>query len=215
MPEATLVRAIAVSMRGRNRGAFALSGIRPSALPPALCFIGCAPQQRPWSSSVTLLAPGCPGQASGAAFGFDERTGAEWWTRSGCQSQAVHDDLVEHPRDLGQGQADDLRVTKQGGIVWMALALLVKTRLWLGGEVSAQRDLLLSRRRLERIRRCAAHRPLFVCTDGGARTAGRFARPFVRPRAYGQGRTATAATMAPSLHHPRRQALRAATGGRD
>ena len=48
----------------------------------------------------------------------------------------------------------------------MALAIMVKTRLWLGGEVSAQRDLPLIRRLLERVRRCAAHRPLVVCTDG-------------------------------------------------
>ena len=85
---------------------------------------------------VTLLAHGCPLQAIVAAFGFDERTIAAWWARSGRQGQAVHEYLVEQPRDLGQVQADELRVKKQGGIVWMALAMMVKTRLWLGGEVS-------------------------------------------------------------------------------
>jgi hypothetical protein len=54
--------------------------------------------------------------------------------------------VVEQPRDLGQVQADELRVKKQGGIVWMALAMMVQTRLWLGGEVSAQRDMTLIRR---------------------------------------------------------------------
>jgi transposase-like protein len=115
---------------------------------------------------VTLLAHGCPIQAIVAAFGFDERTVAEWWARSGRHSQAVHEYLVEHPRDLGQVQADELRVKKQGGIVWMALAMMVKTRLWLGGEVSEQRDRPLIRRLIERVRRCAAPRPLLVCTDG-------------------------------------------------
>ena len=115
---------------------------------------------------VTLLAHGCPVQAIGAAFGVDERTVAAWWTRSGRQGQAVHEYLIEHPRDLGQVQADELRVKKQSGIVWMALAMMVQTRLWLGGEVSAQRDLPLLRRLIERVRRCAAHRPLLVCTDG-------------------------------------------------
>jgi len=115
---------------------------------------------------VTLLAHGCPVQAMVAAFGFDERTVAAWWARSGRQGQAVHAYLVEQPRDLGQVQADELRVKKQGGIVWMALALMVTTRLWLGGEVSAQRDMPLIRRLIERVRRCAAHRPLLVCTDG-------------------------------------------------
>jgi transposase-like protein len=115
---------------------------------------------------VTLLAHGCPLQAIVAAFGFDERTVAAWWARSGRQGQAVHEYLVEQPRDLGQVQADELRVKKQGGIVWMALAMMVKTRLWLGGEVSEQRDLPLIRRLIARVRRCAAHRPLLFCTDG-------------------------------------------------
>ena len=115
---------------------------------------------------VTLLAHGCPLQAIVAAFGFDERTVAAWWARSGRQGQAVHEYLVEQPRALGQVQADELRVKKQGGIVWMALAMMVKTRLWLGGEVSAQRDMTLIRRLIERVRRCATHRPLLFCTDG-------------------------------------------------
>ena len=63
-------------------------------------------------------------------------------------------------------QADELRVKKQGGIVWMALAMMVQTRLWLGGEVSEQRDMALIRRLVERVKRCAARRPLLVCTDG-------------------------------------------------
>jgi transposase-like protein len=115
---------------------------------------------------VTLLAHGCPVQAIVAAFGFDERTIAAWRARSGRQGQAVHEYLVEQPRDLAQVQADELRVKKQGGIVWMAMAMMVRTRLWLGGEVSAQRDLPLIRRLIERVRRWAVHRPLLVCTDG-------------------------------------------------
>ena len=80
---------------------------------------------------MTLLAHGCPVQAIVAAFGFDERTVTQWGVRSGRQGQAVHGHLVEQPRDLGQVQADEIRVKKQGGIVWMALAMMVKTRLWL------------------------------------------------------------------------------------
>src|SRR5688572_25897118 len=115
---------------------------------------------------VTLLAHGCPVQAIVAAFGFDARSVAGWWARSGRQGQAVHEYLVEHPRDLGQVQADELRIKKQGGIVWMALAMMVKTRLWLGGEGSEQRDLPLIRRLIEHVHRCATHRPPLFCTDG-------------------------------------------------
>ena len=115
---------------------------------------------------VTLLAHGCPLQAIVAAFGFDERTVADWWARSGRQGQAVHEYVVEQPRDLGQVQADELRVKKQRGVVWMAMAMMVKTRVWLGSEVSEQRDLPLIRRLMARVRRCAARRPLLVGTDG-------------------------------------------------
>jgi transposase-like protein len=115
---------------------------------------------------ITLLAHGCPVQAIVVAFGFDERTVAAWGARAGRQGQAVQEHLVEQPRDLGQVQADERRVKRQGGIVWMALAMMVSTRLWLAGEVSEQRDMPLIRRLIERVRACALHRPLLVCTDG-------------------------------------------------
>lgn len=115
---------------------------------------------------VTLLAHGCPLQAIVVAFGFDERTVAAWWARSGRQGQAVQECWVEQPRDLGHVQADELRVKRQGGIVWMALAMMVSTRLWLAGEISEQRDMPLIRRLIERVRACALQRPLLFCPDG-------------------------------------------------
>src|SRR5499433_4422206 len=136
---------------------------------------------------VTLLAHGCPVQAIVAAFGFDERTVAEWWARSGRQGQAVQEFLVEQPRDLGQVQADALRVKQQGGIVWMALAMMVKTRVWLGGEVSEPRDMALIRRLIERVRRCAAHRPLLVCTEGLCAYIRAIRETFRDPARTGQG----------------------------
>jgi transposase-like protein len=136
---------------------------------------------------VTLLAHGCPVQAIVAARGFDERTVADWWVRSGRQGQAVQEALVERPRDLGQVQADEIRVKQQGGIVWMALAMMVKTRLWLGGEVSTQRDMTLIRRLIERVRRCAAHRPLLFCTDGLVSYIRAIRETFRDPVQTGQG----------------------------
>jgi transposase-like protein len=115
---------------------------------------------------VTLMAHGCPLQAIVVAFGYDERTVACWLARAGIQGQAVQEHLVEQPRDLGQVQADEIRVKTQGGLVWMALALMVRTRLWLAGAVSPHRDLPLIRRLIARVRRCARHRPLLFCTDG-------------------------------------------------
>lgn len=136
---------------------------------------------------LTLLAHGCPLQAIVVAFGFDERTVAAWGTRAGRQGQAVQEHLVEQPRDLGQVQADEIRVKKQGGIVWMALAMMVKTRLWLAGEVSEQRDMPLIRRLIERVKRCAAPRPLLVCTDGLVSYIRAIRETFREPVHTGQG----------------------------
>ena len=115
---------------------------------------------------VTVLAHGCPLQAIVAALGFDERTVMRWMARGGRQSQAVQEHLVEHPRALGQVQADASRVKKQGGMVWMALAMMVQTRVWWAGEVGAQRDMPLIWRLIERVKHCAARRPLLGCPDG-------------------------------------------------
>ena len=69
---------------------------------------------------VTLLAFGCPVQAIVAAFGLDERTVMSWQKRAGEHCEQVHAHLVAQPQDLGQVQADEIRVKQQGAIVWLA-----------------------------------------------------------------------------------------------
>lgn len=115
---------------------------------------------------ITLLAYGCPIAAIVAAYGVDERTVASWQRRAGSHCQKVHEHLVQQPSDLGQVQADEIRIKCQGGIVWMAMALWVSTRLWLGGAVSACRDGNLIASLIEQVRRCALCRPLLFCIDG-------------------------------------------------
>ena len=115
---------------------------------------------------ITLLAYGCPIQAIVAAFGMDERTVVGLQKRAGQHCQQVHEHLVEQPRDLGQVQADEIRTKIQGGILWMAMAIQVPTRLWLGGVLSTRRDLQLIVALVRKIRRCALCRPLLFCVDG-------------------------------------------------
>jgi transposase-like protein len=115
---------------------------------------------------VTLLAHGCPVQAVVAAFGLDERTVLSWNDRSGKHCEQVHQHLVEQPRDLGQVQGDEIRVKVQGGIVRMAMAMQVSTRLWLGGVLSACRDTALITALMHKVRACALCRPLLFCMDG-------------------------------------------------
>lgn len=90
---------------------------------------------------VTLLAYGCPVQAIVMALGLDERTVRGWWRKAGQQSERVHEHLIGKSQlDLQQVQADEIKVKTQGGTIWMAMALMVATRLWLGGVISRQRD---------------------------------------------------------------------------
>lgn len=118
-------------------------------------------------SIVTLLAYGCPPQAIVAAFGLDERTIARWQHESGRQCQRLHEHIVQTGEvPLTQVQADELRVRLVGGVVWLASALSVGSRLWLGGVVQIQRDRGLIRTLLERVRACGTFDALLLCTDG-------------------------------------------------
>ena len=60
----------------------------------------------------------------------------------------------------------------------MALAMMVPTRLWLGGAVSAQRDQDLIRRLAQCIRRVALCRPLLLAVDGLASYVSAFQAAF-------------------------------------
>src|SRR5512144_560906 len=93
---------------------------------------------------LTLLTHGCPIQAIVAAFGLDERTVAAWQQQAGAHCQQVHAHVVQQGHvDLQHVQADELWVKMVGRRVWMAMALAVPSRLWLGGVISPRRDLTL------------------------------------------------------------------------
>lgn len=131
---------------------------------------------------LTLLCHGCPLQAIVAAFGLDERTVASWQARAGRQCQAVHDHrVVAGHVDVQHVQADELWVKLVGQRVWMALALAVPSRLWLGGVVSSHRDLHLITRLVRMIRGCALTSAILVCVDGLAGYVTAFRRVFRTP----------------------------------
>ena len=115
---------------------------------------------------VTLLAHGCPVQAIVAAFGLDERTVMSWEERSGRQCQQVHAHLVQQPRDLEHVQADEIRVKAQKKVLWVAMAMMVSTRLWLGAVVSQRRDIWLITQLIQIVRFSALARPVLFCVDG-------------------------------------------------
>src|SRR3989454_12534183 len=129
---------------------------------------------------VTLLSYGCPVQAIVHAFDLDERTVASWRDRAGAHGEQVHHALIETGKlDLVHVQADEIRVKGRKLIAWMGLAMMVSTRLWLGGVGSLTRDTTLADRLLQQVRACSqAACALLICTDGWAAYPGSIKRAF-------------------------------------
>ncbi len=116
---------------------------------------------------IILLAYGCPLQAIVKAFDLDERTVREWHARAGKHCQNIHEEVVEKSQqDLQQVQADEIKVKALMGSYWMALAMAIPTRLWLGGVVSRKRDLDLVQSLVDKVRAIALCRPLLLAADG-------------------------------------------------
>ena len=131
---------------------------------------------------VTLLCHGCPVQAIVAAFGFDERSVTNWWLRSGKHCEEVHQHLVQQGKvDLKHVQADELWVKVVARKLWMAMALAVPSRLWLGGVISEHRDKTLITPLVERVRSCAQRLDLLVCVDGVQSYVKAFLKVFRNP----------------------------------
>jgi transposase-like protein len=129
---------------------------------------------------LTLLSYGCPVQAIVNAFDLDERTVASWRDKAGCHCQAVQQHFLEnHPLDLQHVQADELYAKTQGGRCWMAMAMAVPYRLWLGGVVSPIRDLKLIQRLVNLVRLVwCAGKTLLICVDGLSSYVTAFFRAF-------------------------------------
>jgi transposase-like protein len=117
---------------------------------------------------VTLLAYGCPTQAVVAAFGLDERTVADWQDKAGGHAQAVHRHFLgTSPLDLQHVQADEIYGKTAGGRCWLAMAIAVPYRLWLGGVVSPVRDRRLIQRVVDLVRLAwIPGRTLLIGVDG-------------------------------------------------
>lgn len=128
---------------------------------------------------IILLAYGCPRQAIVKAFGLDERTVRDWHKRAGQHCQSIHEHVVENSQhNLEQVQADEIKVKTQRGTVWMALAIWVPTRLWMGGVVSPKRDLDLIQALADKVRSMALCRPLLLAVDGLASYVSAFRNAF-------------------------------------
>ena len=128
---------------------------------------------------IVLLAYGCPIQAIVKAFILDERTVRDWQKRAGRHCQQVHEHLVENSQhDLEQVQADEIKAKTQHSTLWMAFAIWVPTRLWMGGVVSPKRDMELIQSLADKLRQMALCRPLLLAVDGLASYVSAFRNAF-------------------------------------
>jgi len=136
---------------------------------------------------LTLLCHGCPVQAVVAAYGLDERTVAAWRDRAGRHGQRFHEHHVLSGRvELGHVQADELYVKAVARRLWMAMAMAVPSRLWLGGVISPRRDLTLILAVVRMVRSAARSLAILVCVDGLASYVTAFARAFRDPMRTGR-----------------------------
>ena len=153
-------------------------------------FYGLRTEEGVVEKVVTLLAYGCPVQAIVAAFSLDERTVMDWQHRAGTHSQAVHEAHTK-PLNLEQVQADEMRIKLQGKqAVWVAMAVMVSTRVWLGAVVSAHRDSTLIAQLAQLVRRWAKMLALFITFDGFAAYRDAFEQAFADKQKRPRGRPA-------------------------
>lgn len=117
---------------------------------------------------LTLLAYGCPIPAIVAAFGLDARTVTDWQLKAGQHAQQLHAHLLGAGQlEVGQVQADELYTRTQVGPVWIATAMSVFSRLWLGGAISWWRDERLITRVMLLVRAAAQPGcPIVIAVDG-------------------------------------------------
>jgi IS1 family transposase len=117
---------------------------------------------------ITLLAYGAPIQAIVHAFQINERTVAKWRDRAGMHCEAVHKEKIERGLlDLIHIQADEIWLKIRGAVLWVGLAIMAPTRLWIAVEVSKKRDSDLTDNLMQQVHRCAlACCAILICTDG-------------------------------------------------
>jgi len=133
-------------------------------------FEGIRKSEEDFIKVTTLLAYGTPTQAIVHAFKLDERTVADWRERAGIHCELVQKEKFERGMlDLIHVQADEIWVKMKGTVVWVALAIMVSTRLWIAVEVSKKRDSDLTDNLMRQVRRCACSLcAILICTDGFA-----------------------------------------------
>src|SRR5262249_29681142 len=110
-----------------------------------------------------------------------------WYQQAGGYCQQVHAHVVQQGRvDLQHVQADELWAKMVGRRAWMAMAMAVPSRLWLGGGISPRRDPPPITTLVQMVRSCALSAAILVCVDGLASYVTAFRRVFRDPVSTGR-----------------------------
>src|SRR5262249_51706163 len=118
--------------------------------------------------------------------GLDERTVAAWQGKAGRHARRFHRRHLEQGHvEAQQVRADELWVKRVARKWWLALALAVPRRLWLGGVCSPRRDGRLRGALAARVKACLKSLAVRVCVAGLAGYVQAFGRAF-RPKVPGR-----------------------------
>lgn len=128
-------------------------------------FAGLRTDEKMVTWAVGLVAWGCPVAAIVAVFELDERTVADWMHRAGLYAEAFHHQHMQK-LDLQQVQVDEIRLKMQHQILWIAMAMSVGSRLWLGAVCRVHRDKKLAKQIMTCIYNWAQQVPLVIAFDG-------------------------------------------------
>ena len=128
-------------------------------------FYGLRTDEQIVTWAIGIVAWGCPVAAIVAVFGTDERTVADWLHRAGMYAETFHHQHVQEI-DLQQVQVDEIRLKMQRQVLWIAMALSVGSRFWLGAVCQVRRDKHLARHIMTCIYNWAKQVPLVIAFDG-------------------------------------------------
>jgi transposase-like protein len=128
-------------------------------------FVGLRSDEKIVAWVVGLGAWGCPVAAIVAVFELDERTVTNWMHRASLYAEAFHHQHIQR-LDLQQVQVDEIRLKMQHQILWIAMALSVGSRLWLGAVCRVHRDKKLAKQIMSCIYNWAKQVPLIIAFDG-------------------------------------------------
>ena len=133
----------------------------------------------PCSATAARCRPSSPPSASTSAPSPPGRTGPAGTARTSTSIRSCAGRSI-----WGTSRPTSCTSRRWAGRLWMAMAMAVPSRLWLGGVISPRRDLALITAVVRMVRSCARSLAILVCVDGLASYVTAFVPGLPRPGAH-------------------------------